>query len=183
MARLGRLGAAGTRTRRGARRAGKLLALQQPGCGHLCDPVAPRAMSRRFTVTSLPPAAPAVAADPESRRHSVADPRRLPREDVKGRGRRGAGLPGGGARGRGHCRTGRGLGWARGAAGSGEERGPRIWGAPAGKARGRGRTLGGGATGEQVGPGRELGVGGERKRGDLEAEGLGLGLNGSRPEH
>lgn len=89
VARLGRLGTAGTRTRRDARRAGKLLALQQPGCGHLCDPAAPRAMSRRFTVTSLPPAAPAAAADPESRRHSVADPRRLPREDVKGRGRRG----------------------------------------------------------------------------------------------
>uniref|UniRef100_A0A0J9YUW1 Solute carrier family 12, member 5 n=1 Tax=Mus musculus TaxID=10090 RepID=A0A0J9YUW1_MOUSE len=41
-------------------------------------------MSRRFTVTSLPPAASAASADPESRRHSVADPRRLPREDVKG---------------------------------------------------------------------------------------------------
>ncbi|CAH6776784.1 Slc12a5 [Phodopus roborovskii] len=40
-------------------------------------------MSRRFTVTSLPPAAPAAATDPESRRHSVADPRWLPREDVK----------------------------------------------------------------------------------------------------
>ncbi|KAM7326868.1 hypothetical protein ACRRTK_013235 [Alexandromys fortis] len=40
-------------------------------------------MSRRFTVTSLPPVAPAAAADPESRRHSVADPRRLPREDAK----------------------------------------------------------------------------------------------------
>jgi hypothetical protein len=89
VARLGRLGTAGTRTRRGARQAGKLLALQQPGCGHLCDPAAPRAMSRRFTVTSLPPAASAASADPESRRHSVADPRRLPREDVKGRGRGG----------------------------------------------------------------------------------------------
>uniref|UniRef100_A0A8C5VA65 Solute carrier family 12 member 5 n=1 Tax=Microcebus murinus TaxID=30608 RepID=A0A8C5VA65_MICMU len=38
-------------------------------------------MSRRFTVTSLPPAGPAGTRDPESRRHS--DPRRLPGEDVK----------------------------------------------------------------------------------------------------
>uniref|UniRef100_A0A8C6HV81 Uncharacterized protein n=1 Tax=Mus spicilegus TaxID=10103 RepID=A0A8C6HV81_MUSSI len=40
-------------------------------------------MSRRFTVTSLPPAASAASADPESRRHSVADPRRSGK-DVKG---------------------------------------------------------------------------------------------------
>ncbi|PNJ85991.1 SLC12A5 isoform 25 [Pongo abelii] len=40
-------------------------------------------MSRRFTVTSLPPAGPARSPDPESRRHSVADPRHLPGEDVK----------------------------------------------------------------------------------------------------
>lgn len=133
-----RLGAAGTRTRRGSRRAGKLLALQQPGCGHLCDPAAPRDMSRRFTVTSLPPAAPAAAAaDPESRRHSVADPRRLPREDVKGRGRRGRGCRGAGREG--GATAGWGGAWAgRGVLQGAERSADQGLGAPRRERRGGG---------------------------------------------
>lgn len=96
------------------------MALPQPSCGHLCDPAAPRAMSRRFTVTSLPPAASAASADPESRRHSVADPRRLPREDVKGRGRGGRDRGGRGER-AGPLQSGAGPGLGEGPAGSGQE--------------------------------------------------------------
>lgn len=50
-------------------------------------------MSRRFTVTSLPPAAPAGTSDLESHPHSAAGLRHLSGEDAKGRGRRGRGLP------------------------------------------------------------------------------------------
>lgn len=182
VARLGRLGTAGTRTRRGARRAGKLLALQQPGCGHLCDPAAPRAMSRRFTVTSLPPAASAASADPESRRHSVADPRRLPREDVKGRGRGGAGLPGAGREGGATAEWGGAWSW-RGGCGERTEVLTQGLGVPQREWRGgRDRILVGGATGEQVGPEKSWGRG-KGRRGELETEDLGLDLEGSRPKH
>ena len=57
-----------------------------------------RTMSRRFTVTSLPPAGPSRTPDPQSHRHSAADICHLSAEDAKGRGRRG-----------GACRSGAGL--------------------------------------------------------------------------
>lgn len=43
-------------------------------------------MSRRFTVTSLPPAGPAGTSDPESQRHPAAGLRHLSGEDAKGDG-------------------------------------------------------------------------------------------------
>lgn len=52
-------------------------------------------MSRRFTVTSLPPAGLAGTPDRESHRRSAANIRQLSGEDAKGRGRKGRGLPGG----------------------------------------------------------------------------------------
>lgn len=84
----------------GGRRGGGIrsFSLQEPGCGHLCNlgpfrgrPAPFRTMSRRFTVTSLPPAGPAGTSDPESQRHPAAGLRHLSGEDAKGRGRRGAG--------------------------------------------------------------------------------------------
>lgn len=63
-------------------------------------------MSRRFTVTSLPPAGPAGTPDRQSHRHSAADICHLSAEDAKGRGRRGGACRSGAGQGRGGATVG-----------------------------------------------------------------------------
>lgn len=139
-----------------------------------------RTMSRRFTVTSLPPAAPAATPDFESHPQPAAKLRHLSGGDAKGRGRRGRGLPEGAGRERrrGHGKRGffwkgLGRGWAWGGLSpgrdEGEELGPSREGrSPGGKWRGEGpepRWAGHSEGGGALGKGADLGMEGQSKEG------------------
>lgn len=92
--------------------------------GPYCSRPGPfRTMSRKFTVTSLPPAGPAGTPDRESHRDSAAEILHLSGEDAKGRGRRGRGLPEWAGRQRGCDHGGRVFCWGGGAPRGAPEKG------------------------------------------------------------